>query len=64
MSVLDKVEVKINTKIDVPTETAEACVRLLEIWVNAEPNREIEADDVDIVDGGRYFRRIHLVEGE
>ncbi len=63
MSVLDKMEVKINAKIDVPTETAEACVRLLEIWVNAEPNREIESDDVDIVDGG-YFRRIHLVEGE
>lgn len=61
--VADKLEVKVNAKIDVPTETAEACVRLLEIWVNAEPNREIEADDVDIVDGG-YFKRIHLVEGE
>lgn len=63
MSVLDKVEVKIKAKIDVPKETADVCAKLLEIWVNVQNDRNINVDHVDLVDDG-LFRRIQLVEGE
>ncbi len=62
MSVLDKVEVKVNAKIDVPTETANACVKLLEIWANADNSRRIEIDSVTTEEG--VEQKIYLVEGE
>lgn len=62
MSVLDKVEVKVNAKIDVPAETANACVKLLEIWANADNSRRIEIDSVTTEEG--VEQKIYLVEGE
>lgn len=51
MAIIDRMEVKIKAKIDVPKETAEACVKLLEIWVNADNSRRIEIDSVTTEEG-------------
>lgn len=55
-------EVKIKAKIDVPKETADACVKLLEIWVNADNSRRIEIDSVTTEEG--VEQKIYLMEGE
>ena len=47
MSVLDKLEIKIEPKIVVSKETAEGCLKIVEMWVNAERNRGIEEDYID-----------------
>lgn len=62
MGVIDTMEVKINAKIDVPKETAAACVKLLEIWVNADNRRRVELDTEETEYG--LEQRIFLVEGE
>lgn len=62
MAIIDRMEVKIKAKIDVPKETAEACVKLLEIWVNADNSRRIEIDSVTTEEG--VEQKIYLVEGE
>lgn len=62
MGVIDRMEVKINAKIDVPKETADACVKLLEIWVNADNCRRVELDTEETKYG--LEQRIFLVEGE
>ena len=41
------IEIKIEPKIVVSKETAEGCLKIVEMWVNAERNREIEADYID-----------------
>lgn len=47
MSVLEKLEIKIEPKIVVSKETAEGCLKIVEMWVNAERNRGIEEDYID-----------------
>ena len=60
MSVMDKLEVKINAKIDVPKETAEVCAKILEIWANADSKRFVETQLVGTDD--RYEQRIIIAE--
>lgn len=62
MGVINRMEVKIKAKIDVPKETADTCVKLLEIWVNADNSRRIEIDSVTTEEG--VEQKIYLVEGE
>lgn len=62
MGVIDRMEVKVKVKIDVPKETADACVQLLEVWVNADNSRRIEIDPVTTEEG--VEQKIYLVEGE
>lgn len=45
--VVDKLEIKIEPKIVVSKETAEGCLKIVEMWVNAERNRGIEEDYTD-----------------
>lgn len=45
--VADKIEIKIEPKIVVSKETAEGCLKIVEMWVNAERNRGIEEDFID-----------------
>ncbi len=62
MALKDKMEVKINAKIDIPKETAAACVKLLEIWLNADNCRRVKLDTEETEYG--FEQRIFLVEGE
>lgn len=45
--VVDKLEIKIEPKIVVSKETAETCLKIVEMWVNAERNRGIEEVFID-----------------
>lgn len=43
----NSIEIKIEPKIVVSKETAEGCLKIVEMWVNAERNRGIEYDYID-----------------
>lgn len=43
----NSIEIKIEPKIVVSKETAEGCLKIVEMWVNAEANRGIETDYID-----------------
>ena len=43
----NSIEIKIEPKIVVSKETAEGCLKIVEMWVNAERNRGIEENYTD-----------------
>ena len=45
--VVDKLEIKIEPKIVISKKTAEECLKIVEMWINAERNRGIEEVFVD-----------------
>lgn len=59
MGSMDTVTLTVRTKIDITTETAELCLRLLEAWVNADPGRKIEMEMVDTGEGLEYRYRLN-----
>lgn len=50
----------IEVKIDVPTETANACLKILEMWVNAKEGRDIRGHRVT----GEYTEYYLTEKGE
>ena len=59
MGSIDTVTLTVRSKIDITTETAELCLRLLEAWVNADPGRKIEMEIVDTGEGLEYRYRLN-----
>lgn len=59
MGSLNTVTLTVRSKIDITTETAELCLRLLEAWVNADPARKIEMEIVDTGEGLEYRYRLN-----
>lgn len=62
MGVLNTVTVKVEAKLDVPTETAETCLKLIETWVNYDNRRKVLQCQVE-TDGG-IETRLYLEEEE
>ena len=42
MGVIDNISVKIDCKLDVPDQTIECCLKLLEIWQENNPDKYID----------------------
>ena len=54
------VTVTVKAKLDVPTETAETCLKLIEAWVNYDNRRKVLQCQVE-TDGG-IETRLYLEE--
>lgn len=51
-----ELKIPIEVKIEIPTETAEGCLKILEMWVNEKKGREIIGNSTDC--GGMHFTLI------
>lgn len=60
MGVQNTVTVTVKAKLDVPTETAETCLKLIEAWVNYDNRRKVLQCQVE-TDGG-IETRLYLEE--
>lgn len=60
MGVQNTVTVTVKAKLDVPKETAETCLKLIETWVNYDNRRKVLQCQVE-TDGG-IETRLYLEE--
>lgn len=51
-------DLTVEVRLSVSDETASQCLRLLEIWMNDDPDRMIECETVNYVDGERRELRV------
>lgn len=64
MERLGKVTVQVG--LEIPEKTAERCLRILEMWLNDNPDTEIYCEEVTTADGihRRLFFKQKREEGE
>lgn len=53
-----EITVKVNTEISVSDETAECCLKLLEMWQRNNPEKEIIGKRIETLTGEKTIFRI------
>ena len=53
-------EITVDVKVAIPDETICRCLRLLEMWMDDNPDKWIVVDTIPGVDG--YYHKIHIEE--
>ena len=56
----DNLTVTVNTKVVIPNETAERCMRLLEMWMDDNPDKTIICDRQEGEKG--FFHRMRIIK--
>ena len=60
MANLSNLSVTVNAKVSVPDETAERCMRLLEMWMDDNPDKTIICERLDGED--RVLHQMSIVD--
>ena len=51
-------EITVDVKVAIPDETVCRCLRVLEMWMDDNPDKRIVVDTIPGVDG--YYHKIHI----
>lgn len=56
--------ITVHASMSVPDETARRCMKLLEMWMDDNPDKHIVCDAVSLDDGIRHKFRIQTMKSE
>lgn len=54
----DRLSVEVNARMTIPLETAERCLKLLEMWQNDNPDMFIEGENIETETGRKTVFKI------
>lgn len=64
MSNKEKIDIDVNANVTIPDKTVERCLRLIEMWMDDNPDKRIIVEKIACIDGFYHKMRIETPELE